>query len=155
MSILSHKAWLALAATIGCALAVTAPLNAQDQAAAAGVSFKVRGPSERLEMTVNGSRVVEFPFAVPRMLVNNPELVRVVPISDRSIQLSALRAGVTQLNVWDGDNNVTSVDLIIIGDVRELDMTLKSLFPQAALRLMPLNSSLYISGFVPKAEMVS
>jgi len=55
------------------------------QAAASGVSFKVRGPSERLEMTVNGSRVVEFPFAVPRMLVNNPELVRVVPISDRSM----------------------------------------------------------------------
>jgi len=155
MSILSHKGWLALAATIGCALAVTALARAQDQAVAPGVSFKVRGASERLEMTVNGSRVVEFPFAVPRMLVNNPDLVRVVPISDRSIQLSALRAGVTQLNVWDADNNVTSLDIIIIGDVRELDMTLKTLFPQAALRLMPLNSSLYISGFVPKAEMVS
>ena len=33
-------------------------------------------------------------------------------------------------------------------------MTLKSLFPQAALRLYPLNSSLYISGFVPKPDMV-
>jgi pilus assembly protein CpaC len=155
MSILSHKALVAVAAAIGCALAVVAPTNAQDQAGAPGVSFKVRGASERLEMIVNGSRVVEFPFAVPRMLVNNPELVRVVPISDRSIQLSALRAGVTQLNVWDANENVTTVDIIIIGDVRELDMTLKSLFPSAALRLMPLNSSLYISGFVPKAEMVA
>src|SRR5262245_19814471 len=156
MSILSHNALLALAATLGCTLALTAVVHSQEQLnAPPGVSFKVRGASERLEMTVNGSRVVEFPFAVPRMLVNNPDLVRVVPISDRSIQLSALKAGVTQLNVWDSENNVTTVDIIIIGDVRELDMTLKSLFPEAALRLMPLNSSLYISGFVPKAEMVS
>ena len=48
-----------------------------------------RGAAERLEMTVNTSRVVEFPFDVPRMLVNNPDLVRVVPISPKSVQLSA------------------------------------------------------------------
>src|SRR5436190_6715509 len=155
MSYPSHKALLALAAAIGCVLAGAVSARGQEAAAASSVTFKVQSASERLEMTVNASRVVEFRFAVPRMLVNNPELVRVTPISDRSIQLSALRAGVTQLNVWDGDNNVTSLDLIITGDVAELDMTLKSLFPQAAIRLRPLNSSLYVSGFVPKADMVS
>jgi pilus assembly protein CpaC len=155
MSSQSHKAFLALAAVVGCALACTAPANAQQPEQPPGVRFQVRGASERLEMTVNTSRVVDFPFPVPKLLVNNPDIVRVTPISDRSIQLSAVRAGVTQLNVWDGDNNVTTLDLIILGDVSELDMTLKSLFPEAALRLHPLNSSLYISGFVPKAEMVS
>jgi pilus assembly protein CpaC len=39
--------------------------------------------------------------------------------------------------------------------VGELDATLKTLFPEASVRLRPLNSSLYISGYVPKAEMVS
>ena len=136
-----------------CALAGAIPAWAQ-QPAAPGVSFQVRGAAERLEMTVNTSRVVEFAFDVPRMLVNNPELVRVVPISPKSIQLSAVKAGVTQLNVWDTDGNVTSIDLIILGDVGELDLTLRTLFPEASLRLRPLNSSLYISGFVPKAEMV-
>src|SRR5262245_4587956 len=154
MSILLRKALLAMAAAFGLALVGPAPSNAQDLPATS-ITFKVRGPAERLEMTVNASRVVEFPFDVPRMMVNNPDVVRVSPISSRSIQLSAVRAGVTQLNVWDADNNVTSVDLIILGDVAELDMTLKSLFPQAALKLRPLNSSLYISGFVPKAEMVA
>jgi pilus assembly protein CpaC len=152
------RALLALAVAIGCALA--APPHARSQQPPPppqnnGVKFQVRGAAERLEMTVNTSRVVEFPFDVPRMLVNNDQLVRVVPISSKSIQLSALKAGVTQLNVWDTNDNVTTVDLTILGDVAELDMTLKALFPQAALRLRPLNSSLYISGFVPKAEMVS
>jgi pilus assembly protein CpaC len=105
-------------------------------------------------MTVNSSKVVEFPFDVPKMLVNNPDLVRVIPISPKSIQLSAVRAGVTQLNVWDADGNITSLDVVILGDVGELDITLKTLFPEASLRLRPLNSSLYISGYVPKAEMV-
>lgn len=136
-----------------CALGAI-PARAQQPAPPGSVKFQVRGAAERLDMTVNTSRVVEFAFDVPKMLVNNPDLVRVVPISPRSIQLSAVKAGVTQLNVWDTDGNVTSLDLIILGDVTELDLTLKTLFPEASLRLRPLNSSLYISGFVPKADMV-
>jgi len=155
MSSSSHQALLALAATIASALALAVNVTAQDGTAATSVRFQVRGPSERLEMSVNGSKVVDFPFDVPRILLNNPDLVRATPISRTSIQLSALRAGVTQLNVWDVDNNVTTIDINIIGDVAELDLTLKALFPSAALRLRPLNSSLYITGFVPKAEMVA
>src|SRR5947207_3310640 len=151
---LAAKAAVATSAVIGC-LVTSAPPALGQQAPPASVTFKVRGASDRLEMTVNGSRVVEFPFEVPRMMVNNPEIIRVSPISSRSIQISALRAGVTQLNVWDGDNNVIAVDVIVTGDVAELELTLRSLFPEAALRLRPLNSSLYISGSVPKAEMVT
>lgn len=160
MSITSYRACLAIALAFGAALALTTPLTsrqlaAQQLDAQSAITFQVKGPAERLEMTVNTSRVVEFPFDVPRMLVNNPDLVRVIPISPKSIQVSAVRAGMTQLNVWDTEGNVTSIDLSILGDVQELDATLKSLFPEASIRLRPLNSSLYISGFVPKAEMVN
>jgi pilus assembly protein CpaC len=147
----ARRAVIAGLAAFACACVGLVPATAQEPPA---VKFQVRGPSERLEMTVNSSKVVEFPFDVPKMLVNNPDLVRVIPISPKSIQLSAVRAGVTQLNVWDADGNVTSLDVVILGDVGELDMTLKTLFPEASLRLRPLNSSLYISGYVPKAEMV-
>jgi pilus assembly protein CpaC len=147
----ARRAVVAGLAAFACACVGLLPAAAQEPPT---VKFQVRGPSERLEMTVNSSKVVEFPFDVPKMLVNNPDLVRVIPISPKSIQLSAVRAGVTQLNVWDADGNVTSLDVVILGDVGELDMTLKTLFPEASLRLRPLNSSLYISGYVPKAEMV-
>jgi pilus assembly protein CpaC len=157
MSSFSNKAVLAIAVAFGAALTPAAPLAAQQPGdpPPGSVTFQVRGAAERLEMVVNTSRVVEFPFDVPRMLVNNPDLVRVIPISPKSIQLSAVRAGITQVNVWDAEGNVTAIDLTIIGDVQELDATLKSLFPEASIRLRPLNSSLYISGFVPKAEMVN
>lgn len=129
-------------------------LHAQEPLAAPGVKFKVQGAAERLEMTVNTSRILEFDFDVPKMLVNNPDLVRVIPISPRSVQLSAVKAGVTQVNVWDDKGKVTSIDLVILGDVQELDLILKTEFPEANIRLRPLNSSLFITGFVPKAEMV-
>jgi pilus assembly protein CpaC len=119
------------------------------------VKFEVTGPAERMTLTVNTSKILEFPFEVPKMLVNNPEMVRVVPLSPKSVQVSAIKSGVTQLNVWDADEKITSVDLIIIGDVRELEMVLKTEFPDAALKLRPLNNSLYISGFVPRATDVA
>ncbi len=119
------------------------------------VKFEVTGPAERMTLTVNTSKILEFPFEVPKMLVNNPEMVRVVPLSPKSVQVSAIKSGVTQLNVWDSDDKITSVDLIIIGDVRELELVLKTEFPDAALKLRPLNNSLYISGFVPRASDVT
>src|SRR6185295_7108460 len=57
--------------------------------------------------------------------------------------------------VWSSDDRITSIDLVINGDVQELEGVLKTEFPEAALHLRTLNSSLHISGFVPKAESVS
>jgi pilus assembly protein CpaC len=155
------KSWLRAAhALIACAVLTAGAIlipphaHAQEPVAAPGVKFKVQGAAERLEMTVNTSRILEFEFDVPKMLVNNPDLVRVIPISPRSVQLSAVKAGVTQVNVWDDKGKVTSIDLIILGDVQELDLILKTEFPEANIRLRPLNSSLFVTGFVPKAEMV-
>ena len=134
---------------LGLSLAVPTLLCAQGNDAL-GVKFKVLGQAERMTMIVNTSRIVEFPFEVPKMLVNNPDLVRVVPLSPKSIQVSALKQGTTQLNVWSSDDKITSIDVVINGDVQELEGVLKTEFPEAALRLRTLNSSLHISGFVPK-----
>ena len=154
-SLAARRAVLAGIAALACGLACPGQVKAQLDASPPAVKFQVKSTTERLEMNVNTSKVVDFPFDVPKMLVNNPDIVRVIPISPKSIQLSALRAGVTQVNVWDADGNVTTVDVMILGDVGELDGTLKTLFPEASVRLRPLNSSLYISGYVPKAEMVT
>ena len=131
-----------------------AALYAQGNASAPGIKFNVQAPSEELTITVNKSRIVEFPFEVPKMLVNNPDLVRIVPLSPKSIQVSAVKQGVTELNVWSTDDTITSITIIVNGDVQELEGVLKTLYPEAALKLRTLNSSLHISGFVPKAESV-
>jgi pilus assembly protein CpaC len=142
------------AAALGVAcLFVAAPAAAQPQATSS-LSFKVQAAAERLEMTVNTSRIMEMPFKVPRVFVGNPDIVSAKPLSPSQIQLSALKPGVTQVNVWDEKDRITTVDIVVYGDSRELELLLRSEFPDSQLKIRPLASSVYISGFVPKAEYV-
>jgi pilus assembly protein CpaC len=120
----------------------------------APVHFHVKSATQRLDMLVNTSRIVTLDRKVARLLVNNPELIRASPLSPNQIQISSLKAGVTQLNMWDENDEIYSIDVIVTGDARELDNILRNEFPQAKLRLTPLNNEVLITGFVPHQDMV-
>ena len=111
-------------------------------------------PSQRLEMTVNTSRILTLDKRVPKMVVNNPELVSVTPISATQVQIAAKKPGVTQINLWDEDDKVYTVDLMIYGDVRELELALERLFPESSVKVMRLTNSLVLEGFVERPEAV-
>jgi pilus assembly protein CpaC len=117
--------------------------------------FRVSASTERMELIVNTSRILEMDFKVPRMLVNNTDIVQATPLSPNEVQVSALKPGVTQLNVWDEQNRVHSIDILVIGDARELTALLESQFPEASLKVTPLTSSVVLSGYVPSLEMLS
>jgi len=111
--------------------------------------------SQRMELTVNTSRILTLEKRVPKMVVNNPELVSVTPISATQVQIAAKKPGVTQINLWDEDDQVYTVDLMIYGDVRELEHALKRLFPESSVKVVRLTNSLVLEGFVEKPEAVS
>lgn len=111
-------------------------------------------PSQRLEMTVNTSQILTLDKRVPKMVVNNPELVSVTPISATQVQIAAKKPGVTQINLWDEEDQVYTVDLMIYGDVRELDLALKRLFPESSVKVLRLTNSLVLEGFVERPEAV-
>ena len=119
------------------------------------VHFRVEGPSQRLEMIANSSRILTLDKEVPRALVNNTEIVRVVPLSPNQVQVSAIQPGVTQINLWDESGDVHSVDVVVFGDARQLEMLIRSEFPNAALRVRPLAASVVLSGYVDRPEVVS
>ncbi len=118
------------------------------------VTFSINGPAQRLEMVVATSRILTLEYKIPRLLVNNPEVVRATPISPNQVQLSALHPGVTQLNVWDENKNLYTVDVVVTPDGRQLQMLIKSEFPDANVRVRPLANSVYLSGYVPSPAMV-
>jgi pilus assembly protein CpaC len=123
------------------------------------VHFRVSGPAQRLEMIVNTSRILTLEFNAPRMLVNNPSVVTATPLAPNQIQVSARTPGITEINIWDEDNNVHSIDVLIYGDARELQNTLNHLFPAARVEVRPSNGnsrgSVILSGYVPQADNVS
>lgn len=80
-------------------------------------------PVEKLEMTVNTSRVLTIGKRVPRVQVDNPDVVETTAASKSKIQVMAKKPGRTQINLFDEDDNVYAVDIIIYPDARELKLS--------------------------------
>ena len=125
------------------------PVHAQPQ-----VIRNITQATERMEMTVNTSRILTLDKRIPRMVVNNPELVTVTPISANQVQLAARKPGVTQVNLWDEDDRVYTVDVLIYGDVRELELALQRIFPDSSVKVVRLTNSLVLEGYVERPEIV-
>lgn len=125
------------------------PVSAQSQ-----VIRNITQGSERLELTVNTSRILTLDKRIPRMVVNNPELLTVTPLSANQVQIAARKPGVTQVNLWDEDDKVYTVDVVIYGDVRELELALQRIFPESSVKVVRLTNSLVLEGFVEKPESV-
>ncbi len=116
--------------------------------------FNIDGPSQRLEIIVTNSRLLTMKKKIPRLLVNNPEVVRATPLSPNQIQLVGAQVGVTTVNVWDEDGKIYSIDVIVKPDARQLEEILKTEFPDASVRVRPLANSVYLTGYVPRGDMV-
>lgn len=154
------RSWIVGA--VACAWAATvAHMAVAQEYSAASAEFTtpniirhISRESERLEMTSNASRILTLDVNIPRVQVNNPELVTVTPLSATQIQVSAKKPGVTQINLWDQDNNLHSLDVIIYGDVKELEHALKAQFPNSSVGVRKYSQSLMLTGFVDSPDHV-
>lgn len=152
-------ALLTLAAFLPCTVLAqqpTTPLAQQPAAPLArpSVVFKIQSPNERLEIIVRTSRILAMDQKITQAQVNNPDMLELTPLSPNQIQVSAKVTGVTQINLWGEDKKLYTVDVIVVGDSRELQMVLRSTFPNAALKVMPVANAVLISGFVDQPETI-
>jgi pilus assembly protein CpaC len=141
------------ASTAVFALSLAAPLAAQEHDSAS-IIRKIGALSEKLELTTNTNRILTLDKNIPRVQVNNPELLAVTPLSANQIQISAKKAGVTQVNLWDEEGNIHSVDVMIYGDARELSAALQTQFPNSSIRVYRYSESLVLTGFVDRPDHV-
>jgi pilus assembly protein CpaC len=143
----------ALALALG-SFAATRSL-AQAVASPNSVIHKISNLSEKLELTTNSSRILTLERPIPRVQVNNPELVAVTPLSATQVQISAKKAGVTQVNLWDEDGSIHTVDVQIYGDARELQLALATQFPHASIKVFRYSESLVLTGYVDRPDHIS
>jgi pilus assembly protein CpaC len=128
--------------------------NAQDLQSTS-VIRKISGLSDKMELTTNSSRILTLDKNIPRVQVNNPDLLAVTPLSATQVQISAKKAGVTQVNLWDDEGKVHCVDVMIYGDARELEVALQTQFPHASIKVFRYSESLVLAGFVDRPDHVS
>ena len=120
-----------------------------------GIVQKIATDNDQLEMTVNTSQILTLGSRIPRIQVNNPAILSVTPLSATEIQVAAKQVGVTQINLWDEQENVFSVDVTVLGDARELELALRTQFPNSAIKVYRYSNSLVLKGFVDRADHVS
>jgi pilus assembly protein CpaC len=139
---------------------VSSPVFAQDasqppaQLIKPSIVYKVQGSDERLEMVVHTSRILTMENKITQTAVANPDTLDLTALSPTQVQISAKATGVTQVNLWDENKKLFTVDVLVTGDARELQMVLRATFPNAALKVTPVNSSVMISGYVDKNEHI-
>ncbi|MGE3639964.1 MAG: pilus assembly protein N-terminal domain-containing protein [Pirellulales bacterium] len=117
--------------------------------------YKLTGNNDRLELTTNTSRILTLDKNIPRVQVNNPELLAVTPLSANQVQISAKKAGVTQVNLWDEEGKIHTLDILIYGDVRELEVALQTQFPNSSIRVFRYSEALVLKGFIDQPENVT
>lgn len=122
------------------------------------VYFRVDAPQQKLEMIVNSSRILTVDFNIPRYLVNNRDIATITPLAANQIQVSARRPGVTQVNLWSESGEVSTVDVIVFADARELQNILATVFPEAQLKVMPTagstQGSVIVTGYVADRQSI-
>jgi pilus assembly protein CpaC len=153
-----------LAIVFSLALAGTLPSTAawaQDSNPAPIVQ-KITASGERLKMIVNTSRILELDQNVPRVVVNNPDVLEITPLGAKQVQIFAKKPGVTQVNIWvqaetaeaEAQEEIRTVDVVVVGDAQELTMLLHSQFPNSSIEVTPTASSVIVSGFVDNPSHV-
>jgi pilus assembly protein CpaC len=119
------------------------------------LSIEPNSERQLLEMVVNTSReiIADQPFR--RVRIQNPDLIKAIPLEGGNrLQISALRTGVTQVDLLGADESVATVEVVVMGDVRELETILRRTFPQATLELTPISQGIIVNGFVSSSADV-
>jgi pilus assembly protein CpaC len=104
------------------------------------VNYNVTQSSETLQMIVRSSRILTLDKPIPRFHVQNEELLNVTPVASNQLQVSAVGPGITQLNMWDAEDNLFTVDVIVSADAREVEAILTTQFPGSNLKVTALST---------------
>lgn len=109
---------------------------------------------QSIQMIVTTSQYVSFPQAIVTATNNNPSVLQVQPTQKNEVLISALATGVTQIDARGIDDTIYNVQVVVIGDARELQSILTQHFPTATLHIQPIRDAVIISGQVTSDEHV-
>ena len=119
------------------------------------VAAPQQAPLQEFHFETGQTRMLNVSFDVPKAFLENPELVAIEPKSPKQLSLTAMKPGITNLNLWDANQSVYVFKIVITGKVSKLHELFVEQFPDAQLSLKQLSGSLLISGKVSDREQVS
>jgi pilus assembly protein CpaC len=141
---------LALLATI-----LPAALARGDEAPAATATFtfQVVSKNTTLRIIEKSSRVLEFKNRLTDVDGFDPTIVKVTAPNDaRHLRIQSLTPGITSLAIVDETGATFNIEVLVIGDVRELEAQIRQSFPDTNVKAVKVKDSVLLTGSVNKAE---
>ncbi len=110
---------------------------------------------QAIQMVISTTREITADRQFKEVRIQNPNVITALPLAGGNrLQISAVQTGVTQVDLVGADDSVYSVEIMVLGDVRELEAILRQQFPEAKLVVTPIQKGCIISGFVTSDEYV-
>lgn len=120
------------------------------------VSIDTSQERQMMQMVVNTSRELTADQVFKRVRIQNPNVLTAVPLEGGNrLQISAIATGITQVDLLGADDSVHTIEVMVLGDVRELEAILRQQFPDANLQVVPVQTGCIVSGFVTSDEHVN
>ncbi len=111
---------------------------------------------QAMQMVVNTSREITADHIFKRVRIQNPNVLSAIPLEGGNrLQISAIATGVTQVDLLGADDSVHTIEIMVLGDVRELEAILRQQFPDGNLQVVPVQQGCIVSGFVTSDEHVN
>jgi pilus assembly protein CpaC len=137
-------------ALVGVALfASTAPAGAQSKSPRV-VQLGLGKTSPAVKVPFGKSDVIRTDAAFTEIVVADPEIADVLPLTDRSVSVLGKKIGSTRLSVYgEGKQLVGVFDVEIAYDTSALASELATQFPYASFRVSSVNGRILLSGSAP------
>ena len=114
------------------------------------------GASSELVVGVGKSQVLEIPSPYTDIMIADPKVADVLPLSNRSVYVVGKSIGSTALTIYGpGKRLIAATNLVVSADVEGLKSRLSELLPEERdISIRPANQSLVISGTVSSGPVL-
>ena len=108
-----------------------------------------------VEVVVGASTRLKFPYKIPELLVESPDIVKATPVSPTEILVTGLKPGLTNVTVSDPERNLQTVTIHVTADTRKLESALSRHFPDSKIKVHALQTGVILKGTVARAEDIN
>lgn len=130
------------------------PKGAQAQGART-VNLQRGGELPSVSVSVGNTETLRTPVSFVDLVVGDPGIADVMPLTDRSFYVHGKKAGITTVSAYDADKQlVGTIEIEVSANASRLQRELRSRMPQARIRVASINGRIELSGSVPDAPSV-
>lgn len=144
--------FLAALIALSSPLATIAAVEAQAQANMRVVKF---GPTQRnsqISVPLGKSENVRTGSSFVDVVVGDPEVADVMPLTDRTLSVLGRKVGLTRISVYgEGKTLVGVFDVEVSHDSNQISAAIRAQFPDSKIRVSSVNGRIMLSGIAPDA----